>query len=268
MVEQHPYVIGPTILTGTSEVDIGGSGKTFRVPFDGCLFAVQYQVHRAGVPTVAESDAVVVRLKSKSAPIAPYEFLSQPVNAGISTDIMGYKEKAPVFPVNCPVKAGDEIQVTGAELTACTVHPYVTVTLFMADAIMTPQYFSVVGTHTLTGTSAAEVAMTNPISIAGISRIRQLYGETVDVTIASGKGIVSKFRISSSQIQKGGDIEFAGSGVPGVLAGATGSSITRLTEIKDISVSVSSPCTLNVYHSLGVAITASGYFNLQVVYTR
>lgn len=269
MVEKHPYVLGPTVLTGTSQVDIGGTGKTFKVPLSGTLTGIKIESHRAGIPTVAESDAVVVRLFSKSAPIIPYEALAQPVNAGISTDIIGYKEESFIYPVNCPVVAGDEIQVTGAELTACSVHPYVTVTLYMAfGVIMTPHYYSVVGTHTATGTAAAEVPMTNDISISGISKIMQIYAETVDVTVASGKGIVSKFRISSSQIQIGGDIEFAGEGVPGALAGATGSTFGRLTKEREIEIGVNSPAIFKVYHSLGVTITATGYFNIQIVYIK
>lgn len=266
-MEKKTKVLGPTILTGTSEVDIGGSGVTLSSPFDGIIKAVQVIAQRGGVATVAESDTVVIRLKSNMMNIVPFEVLGQPVNAGISTDIMGYREEAPWIPVNCPTHKGDLLQITGAEQTACTVHPYVTVTVLYADvAVGEPQLKSQIGTKTATTTAAGESAV-NTINIgAGYKAIKRIYAYTVDTTIASGKGILGKIRITSNQFSKGGDIEFGVEGVPGTLAGATGSSITRLTKLEDIDVGIEGQTILNAYFNLGLAITTAGNWNLQVMY--
>lgn len=262
-----PKVLGPTITTGTSEIDIGGSGVTVAAPFDGCLLGIQVQAMRAGVATAAESDTVVVRLKSNHTPIVPYEVLTQPINAGVGADIAAYKEKAPMLPVNCKVSKGDLIQATAAELTACTVHVYVAVTFIFADFIATPQYHSMIGTQTACSAAAATESAVNTITIpSGYSAIRRIYALTVDTTLASGKGQVCKYRIDSSQFIKGGQLEFAGEGVPGVLGGAATGSMTRLTELTDIDVPISGQTILNGYEHNVVAVTTAGKWNYQVMF--
>jgi hypothetical protein len=96
--------------------------------------------------------------------------------------------------------------------------------------------------------------------------VAQLYGEVVDVTIASGKGISGYWHGYSSQNKGYGDVELISEGVPAVLAGATGSSIARLTILKDLNIPFQSPATIDWYFKLAVAITAAGFWNMMVVY--
>ena len=67
---EYPRVLGPTIMTGVSEVDIGGSGVRLQAPVSGCILAIKIEMARAGVATTAESDSVTVRLKSNSKTLA------------------------------------------------------------------------------------------------------------------------------------------------------------------------------------------------------
>lgn len=261
------FSTGFTIMTGTSEVDIGGSGVTIAAPFDGCLLGIKVYAMRAGVPTAAESDTAVIRLKSNMVRIQPYEVFAQPTNAGIGADIQSFRAESPTYPVNCPVKKGDLIQATGAELTACTVHLYVGVTFIFADFMAAPQYNSQIGTQTATSASAATESAVNTITIgSGHSMIKRIYAMTVDTTTASGKGQICKYRITSDQIQKGGDIQFDGEGVGGVLSGAATGSCTMLTALEDVDIPISGQTILNGYELNVVAVTTAGKWNYCVMY--
>ncbi len=267
-----PRVLGPTITTGTSEIDLGGSGVRLKAPISGTVLAVIVQAARAGVATAAESDKIIVRLKSNtsSMPIGPFEILAQPINAGVGADIAAYKEESPVIPVNCPCQVNDEMQITAAEGTACTVHVYVAVTVIYTAMLTGPQFHSLVGTQTSTGTAATEVSMTNnptAISIQGGHAIRAIYATISDTTLASGKGIIGKFRISSSQFQSQGDLEFAAEPIPGVLGGAATGSFSRLTRLTDLYVPIGSNCSVAVYFNMAATITTAGTFNVQIMYT-
>jgi hypothetical protein len=266
---KYPKVLGPTITTGTSEIDLGGTGARLKAPCNGSIIGIIVQAARAGIPTVAESDTIVVRLKGSAGGIKvePFEVFAQPINAGISTDIMGFKEKAPVIPVNVPCNLGAELQITAAELVTCTVHPYVAVTVIFADFVATPQYHAKVGTHTA-GKAAAtgETVMTTAMRLVAGHSIKIINALFADTTIASGKGEIMKFRLSSSGFPLG-DVEFAGEFIPGVLAGATGSSINRLTELKDLDIPIKDPIDIDVYHNQIVALGAAGYFNMCLIYT-
>lgn len=263
-----PKVLGPTILTGVSEIDLGGTGARLKAPFDGCILAIKIQMARAGVPTAAESDTVVVRLKGAASgiQIEPFEVIAQPVNAGIGIDITGYKEEANVIPVNCPVKQGQELQITAAELTVCTVHPLVGVTVIFADFNATPQFHAMKATLTAGAGAATGETKGTDIGIVGGHSIREIHALFADTTPASGKGAIYKFRLSSSQFLKGGDIEFAGEFIPGVLCAGTAGSISRLTLLKDLDVPISSPCTISNYHNQIVALGAAGKFDFSILY--
>ena len=265
---KYPKVLGPTILTGISEIDLGGTGARLKAPCTGSIIGIIVQAARAGIATVAESDTIVVRLKGAASgiPVEPFEVFAQPINAGISTDIMGFKEQAPVIPVNVPCKIGAELQITAAELTVCTVHPYVGVTVIFADFVATPQYHAKVGTLTAgAGAATGETKMTSGMRIVSGKTIQEIYALFADTTIASGKGEIMKYRLSSSGF-KLGDVEFAGEFIPGVLAGATGSSISRLTVLKALDIPISDPIDIDVYHNQIVALGAAGNFDMCLVY--
>lgn len=289
---EYPKVLGPTILTGTSEIDLGGTGVRLTSPCNGSILAVQVQMARAGVPTTVESDTVVCRLKSISgqlAGIVPYEFFAQPVNAGIGAEIKPYQEEALWFPVNAMCRIGDSLQITAAELTVCTVHPYVGATVMFADYIAAPQYHSQIGTSTACGAAAQEYKMTSGIDIVGAVWIKKIFGLCTEVTPASGKGLIYKYRLTSTLFKHAdpkrltqagapipiitgmGDIEFQGNFVPAMLsAGPTvNANADRLARIEfpNDGVPVDTPAHIDCYHSAAVAFNAAGSFNIQIVYS-
>jgi hypothetical protein len=283
---EYPKVLGPTITTGTSEIDLGGTGVRLASPCNGSLLAIKIEAARAGVPTTVESDTIAVRLKSTSgqlAGIVPYEAFAQPVNAGIGAEIKPYQDEAIWYPVNAPVKIGDSLQITAAELTTCTVHVYVGVTCLFADYIATPQYHSQIGTSTACGAAAQEYKMTTGIDIVGGKWIKKIFAMCTEVTPASGKGMIYKYRLSSTLFKHDGtrpglpamtgmgDIEFIGNFVPGMLsAGPTvNANADRLCrmEFPGDGVPIDTPAHIDCYHNATVAFNAAGSYNIQIVYT-
>jgi len=218
-----------------------------------------------------------VRLKSNTIPVVPYEALAQPINAGTGAEITPFKEDGKWYPVNAPVKVGDKLQITGAEQQACTVHPYVAVTVLFADYEAIPQYHSVIGTLTACGAAAQEYKMTTGIDIVGAKWIKAIYAALFTTTDASGAGCIYKYRITSTMlknVQKAGmgDIEFAGQFIPGFLsAGTTADAVAdRLTAIELYNkegIPIGTPAHIDCYCNAAVAFTAAGYFQVQIVYT-
>jgi hypothetical protein len=274
-------VLGPTIMTGTSEVELGGAGARLSSPLNGCILGFVIQSARAGVATTLESDTVVVRLTSNVINIVPYEAFAQPINAGVGAAIIPYAEEPLWFPLNAPTQVGDPLKITGAELTVCTVHPYVSVTVMYADYVAGPQYHSQIGTSTAFGAAAQEYKMTTGIDIVGASWIKKIYGMATDGSPASGKGMIYKYRIVSTlfkhdgkrqglpAVQGAGDIEFNGQFIPGMLGATLNSSGDRLTRIEfpNQGYPIDTPAHVDCYAAASVAFNAAGSFNVQIVWT-
>lgn len=283
---EYSKVLGPTILTGVSETEIGGSGARLECPIKGSILAIKIEMGRAGVPTTLESDTVVVRLSSSSSGlsnISPYEAFAQPVNAGVGAEIKPYQEEALWHAVNCPCNQGDKLKITAAELTVCTVHPYVAVTVLFADYMATPQYHSQIGTSTAFGAAAQEYKMTTGFDIVGAKWIKKIFAMATDGSPASGKGLIYKYRLTSSVFKHDGtraglpalgglgDIEFAGNFIPAMLSagptvGVNADRLTRLEFPLD-GVPLDTPAHIDAYAAASVAFNAAGSFNMQIVYT-
>lgn len=263
---KHPKVIGPTVLTGTSNIEVGGTGIRMEVPKTGSILGVFVIQERAGVQTAAEANNVQVTLSSDSAKITPCELLCEPQGGGVGTDIASFREKAAYYPINCPVTQGDKIKVEAKELTACTVHAYVAVTFIFADYVQGPQYKYKVGTQTGASAAAATETVGSGISVAGATKITGVYGIITDTTIASGKGYLGKFRISSSQLKGMGDIEWHAEFAGGILATAAGQAATRISKLEGLDIPIDYTATLTDYFTTTVAVTAAGKFVVGVQY--
>lgn len=280
---EYPKVLGPTITTGVSEIDLGGTGVRLESPVNGSILAIKVEAGPAGVMTTKEAVAIVVRLKSQTIPIVPYEALSQPINAGTGTEVISFAAEPIWYPVNVPVKIGEKLQITAAEDQLLTVHCYVSVTVLFADYLGSPQYHSVIGTLTTAGAAAQEYKMTTGFDIVGGKWIKAIYGSVFEVTNASGKGLIYKYRLSSTMFKhadstrglppKGGcgDIEFAGAFVAGQLSAGTliqtHDRLTKLEFYNKEGIPIDTPAHIDAYLNAAVAFNAAGYFNMQIVYT-
>jgi hypothetical protein len=266
-----PKIVAPTITTGITEIDVGGSGYRWNAPCNGTILGVKVMAQRAGVPTTGESDTVVVRLKSNTGSmktIAPYEILAQPVEQGLSTTISPVRFASPMYPVNCPCAQGDQLQITAAELTACTVHIYVGVTIiFAANQVTVPQYHSQISSITASSTAAGDSTKSSVTIVQSNGfTIKEIYGLIVDGTLASGKGISGYFHGYSSQNKAYGDIQFVTEGVPAILTGGVGEGATQLTILKDLNIPFQSPANIDWYFNLAVTITTAANWSVMTVY--
>lgn len=264
---RSPKVIGPTITTGTSNIEVGGSGIRMEAPITGFIKSVFIMAERAGVQTAAESNLVQVTLTGDALPLAPCELLAEPVNSGVGTDVAGYREKAVKYDLNVPVKQGQKIKVEAKELVACTVHVYVAVTFIFADEPSAPLYHYKVGTLTaaITAGSTGEKKGSS-ISLAEGSQLTGVYGIIVDSTIASAKGQIGKFRLYGSSLKCMGDIEWHAEFVGGILATAAGQGCTRISKLEGLSIPYVSPLTLDDYFNQTVTVTTAGNFVIAVQY--
>jgi hypothetical protein len=266
-----PKTIGPTITTGTSYIEVGGSGSTLEVPMTGTLEGVFIVASRAGVETAAEADLIQVQLSSSHAPlkeIAPCELLAEPMSGGLGADISNFREKAAYYALNCPVRQGNKLKVEAKELVSCTVHVYVMVTFIFSDQPSKERLY-----HYRVGTLTAEITAGSTgdkkgsqITLGEGSRLTGVYGIIVDTTLATGKGHIGKFRLSSSNLKGAGDIEWHGEFVGGILGGAAAQGCTRISKLEGLDIPFTVPCTMDDYWNLTVAVTTAGNFVIGVQY--
>jgi len=255
--------VGPTALSSTTEVKVGGANLKLPVPQSGRkLYIAGIIPHAAAAagPTAAEPTAVKVKLLMDSAAIQPYEVLCQPIGASLAKSGIQPLNPAPFYPVNAEVPGGSELQVYGVGLFNHTIEPYVSVTIVLCDYKPGPQVFAKVGTFTNTGTAAAEVKGSG-LRLEGGQAIRLITAFMVGTTPATLKGIVGKFRLSSSGLRGMGDLECSAEPVPGVIAtDATTPSIqesARLT-IVPVDAQITDPCDIDDYFNNAVAVTTTG----------
>lgn len=266
-----PKVIGPTITTGTSYIEVGGSGKTLEAPISGTLEGVFIVAARAGVETAAEADLIQVDLSSSHAPlknIGPCEILAEPMSGGLGADISNFREKGAYYALNCPVKQGNKLKVQAKELVSCTVHVYVIATFIFTDQpISSPAYHYKVGTLTaeITAGSTGD-KKGSQITLGEGNRLTGVYGIIVDTTLATGKGHIGYFHLDSNSLKGAGPVEWHGEFVGGILGGAAGQGCTRISKLEGLDIPFSVPCTMDDYWNLTVAVTTAGNFVIGVQY--
>ena len=265
-------VVGPTALSSTSEVKLGGANLKLPVPEAGKKLYISGIIPHAaapGGPTASEPTAVKIKMLSDSASIQPYEVLCQPVGSNLAKSGIQPLAPAPFYPVNAEVPGGSELQVYGVGLFNHTIEPLASVTIVLCDFNPGPQVFGKVGTFTNTGTAAAEVKGSG-IRLEGGKAIRLLTALVVGTTPATAKGISGKYRLSSSGLKGMGDLEFSAEPIPGVLiTDATTPSVqesARLT-IVPVDAKITDPCDIDDYFNLAVAVTTTGNFAIGVLFT-
>jgi len=261
-------VVGPTQLSGTTDILIGGQPLKLPAEAKSILAIVPYVSSPAG-PTAGEPIIAKVSLQSDDFPVAPYTVPCQPIGSSLGKSGIQPQEEAPKYPVNCPVKGGSELKVYASGLIDHTVEPYVAVTVIIADFVATPQFHAKLGTLTSTGTAATEVAGSG-IRLTGCKAIKEVLGFVVGTTVAGQKGIMGKFRLSSAGFKGMGDVEFAAEPISGVLATdattASAQEYAKLTRIT-VDVPVTDPIDINDYFTLAAALTTAGRWVVGVIYS-
>ena len=279
-MQEITKVLGPTVTTGIAEIDLGGAGARLESPVNGSILAIKIEMATNGVVVTTQSATAIIRLKSNTIPVVPFEAFAQPLNAGTGAEITTSKAESKWIPVNAPVVEGDKLQITIAEGVAVTNHVVVSVSVMFADYQTGPQYHSQIGTLTAVGAAAGEARMAGGIVIDGGAWIKKVIGMMYTVTDASGLGAQAKYRLSSTQFKHlkspglpdlpgMGDIEFNATFLPSFLsAGTTADSVAnRLAEVDyPHGVPINPHCPIDVYCNAFAAFTAAGSYNVQIVY--
>jgi len=265
--------IGPTVLSGTTSTKIGGAN--FKLPADAkSILAIIPYVDAPAGKTAGEAVMASVELKSDSNPIMPFKVLAAPIGSYLGADGMSIRDKAPVYPVNCPVKGGSEIEIYGTGLADHTIEPYVQCDLILADFVATPQFKAKIGTLTAMGAATAGETKGSGIRLEGGKKIVEVCGYAIGTTVAAAKGITGKFRLSSSGFKGMGDIEFAAEPVGGsktaldAAGTAANIEVAHLTRHGDLDIPITSPIDIDDYFNLGVAVTTAGKFVVGLLYNQ
>jgi len=261
--------MGPTALSGTTEVLVGG--EEFKIPQQArCILAIIPYLSSPGGPTAGEPIIARVSLVSDDFKIQPYSILAQPIGSSLGKSGIQPQLEAPKFPVNCRVPGGAGLEIRAAGLIDHTVEPRVGVTLILSDFVARPQFFSKLGVLTDTGTAAKEVKGAG-IRLTGIRKIVEVFGLVVGTTVAANEGIMGRYRLSSAGLIGMGDIEFMAEPISGAIAtDATTASIqelAKLTRLTKLDIPTTDPIDLDDYFNLAVALTTSGKWLLGIRYT-
>ena len=263
--------VGPTVLDGTTSTKIGGAN--FKLPADAkCLLAIIPHISSPAGLTAGQAVTASVELKSDSNPLMPYKVLCAPIGSTLGKAGISVQDKAPIYPVNCPVKGGSEIEIYGTGLIDHTIEPYVTVDLVIADFVATPQFKAKIGTLTTMGAVTAGETKGSGIRLEGGKKIVEVCGYAIGTTVATLKGICGKFRLSSSGFKGMGDIELAVENIGGAVSidatTATSIEFAHLTRRGDLEVPITSPIDIDDYFNLGVALSTVGKFIVGLLYNQ
>ncbi|MBS7252326.1 MAG: hypothetical protein KIH08_17320, partial [Candidatus Freyarchaeota archaeon] len=208
--------MGPTQLSGTTDVLVGGDELTLPSAAKSILAIIPH-LSSPGGNTAGQAIIAQVSLDSDDFSVKPYEVLAQPIGSSLGKSGIQPQDKAPIWPVNCPVPGGSELKIYAKGLHDHTIEPYVGVDVILGDFVAAPRFYSKLGTLTDTGVAAAEVKGSG-IRITGGRALKKAYGLVVGTTVAAQKGIMGKFRLSSSDFEGGmGDLEFQAEPISGVL---------------------------------------------------
>jgi len=270
-----PKVIGPTVLSALTDVQLGG--KSLKVPANAkTLLAIIPHLSSPAGNTAGEPIAAKFSFSSDDVSnIKPYTVLGSPIGSSLLKSVAQFKGYSPVYPVNCPVKSGNSFDVYAKGLFDHTIEPYASATLLYADYAVGPQYHAKVGTFTNTGASAGEAHDTTLLTITGGQLIKEVGSVVVGTTVAALKGILGKFRISSSGFGRKaagltgmGDIEWAIEGISGQVDTNIQECalLTRVGKKTPLDIPIEDPVDLDIYFNLGVALTTTGNFIAQVLY--
>jgi len=211
--------------------------------------------------------------KSTGMGLGDCTFLAQPIGSSLLKAVCAMQGPCEdvIYPIFAPIPTGAKLKIYATGLFDHTIEPFAGIVLWLTDGDLSklfpgrfPQRHYVVGTFTNSGVAAAEVTGSK-LSFAGARRILEVGGFCVGTTVAALKGLMPKFRLTSSDLTVMQDIE-------GFLNPSSGQVDTNIQEANagvtrfPISVPVKTPANLTDKLALQVAITTTGNFVLQVCY--
>ena len=272
-IAKVPFMVGPTALSATTEVHIGG--VDLDIPADAkTILAIIPVLSSPAGNTANESVSAKVHIESKDLkrhPIAPYEVLCQPIGssllkavAAVQGDIMKV-----AYPINCPCEGGEKLKIYGTGLFDHTIEPYVEAAVIFTDQrvdpLKFPQYWSELAAFTNLG-AASGLSAAASITINGARKIHEIFGFNVGTTVAALKGIIGKLMISSTDFIPAWNPEIPLNPISGQVDTNIQEAVAGVTRFP-IELGVKSRAIISGKFDLGVAITTAGKFVYGVRYS-
>jgi hypothetical protein len=263
--------MGATVLSALTDVQLGA--LDFDVPSDWrCLLAVMPTLTSPAGNTAAEAVAASLKISANVPAMGDCQMLAHPIGSSLLksvAQIQGWQETA-IYPINQVLKGGEKLKFYGTGLFDHTIEPYMGVTIwgsdFVPEPLMNPRTYWILGTLTAMQTAASTgEKVGSKISIIGGKRIIEVGGLHYGTTVAALKGLLAKMRLNSSDIIKGGDIEYFLEPASGQVDTNIQEAIAGVTRIP-CSIPIKDKCTLVDYHNTLVALTTAGKFIAQVGY--
>lgn len=253
---------GYTALSSTTPQLLGGANLKLPDGVKEVIGIVVYATSPAG-NTAGEPIACYADVQSDDVRPNPFTVLASPIGSSLLKSCAQPQGQSPFYPMNMPVNGGEELKIYGSGLFDHTIEPYMGVLVIYSDQRSgKPQVYNKISTYTSTGTAAANVTG-GTITITGGRKIVELAGFTVGTTVAALKGIAGHLIFQSDNFSPAWVIHLP-------IEPASGQVDTNIVECiaevarKKVAIDISSHITINISHTLAVALTTTGKFVAQI----
>lgn len=259
---------GYTALSGTTAQTLGGADLELPDGAKCILGVVPYITSPAG-NTAGEPVAGKVTITSSDVRINPVQILAPPIGSSLLKGVTQPQgaANAHFYPINCPVKGGEDLTIEGTGLFNHTIEPYMGCEVVYSDVPPhKAQRFYKLGTFTNTGTNAATVTGSG-ISITNGLSLVEVFGYAVGTTVAALKGLSGYFLISSEGFTPAWKIYLPINPASGQVDTNIQEAIAAVARRK-VQIDLDAKLTVQDDFHLSVGLTTTGNFIAGVGYTQ
>jgi hypothetical protein len=265
MVITFTYATMTSIGTGTTKTQLNAATNVV-MPAGARELVSIVPIANLLTPTAAQSLIAKIELESSDALVRPVEVIAPPTGAILGATGPGLSPELIEYPVNMPLKGGENFQVFGTALVANTVAPLAGCLMKISDTPTNlPQKHWKVGTLTSTGTALADVAAT-AFSITGAKEIVKVFSVVVPTTELASNPIAGYGYLESADFLSSFPTRFSPAPIAPLL-GALGSALIGRVQVWDYSMPVKTPCSIRDHFVLEQAPGTAGNFVNGIAYT-
>jgi hypothetical protein len=257
---------GFTALSSTTAVLLGGAAVELPAKARSIVAMIPILTSPAG-NTAAQPIAAEAYLESDDVKLVPYHVFPQPIGSSLLLSI-GQAQgaiKDTLYPVNCPVKGGEQIKCYGKGLFDHTIEPYMGVLIIYSDQPPDkPQVFAKIGTFTNTGTAAARVTGSG-ITVVGGRRLIEIMGFAVGTTVAALKGIAGHIDLACEGFTPAWALHLPINPISGQVDTDIQENCAGVSRLQ-VDIAMADKCVINDGFTLAVALTTTGNWIVGVLY--
>jgi len=257
---------GFTALSSTTAVLLGGAAVELPAGARSILAMIPIITSPAG-NTAAEPIAAEAYLESDDVKLVPYHVFPNPIGSSLLKSVAQVqgKNRDVLYPVNCPVKGGEQIKCYGKGLFDHTIEPYMGVLLIYSDQSPSkPQVFAKIGTFTNTGTAAARVTGSN-LTVVGGRRLIEIIGFAVGTTVAALKGVSGHIDLSCEGFTPAWSLHLPINCASGQVDTNIQEAVAAVARL-EVDIAMADKCVINDGFTLAVALTTTGNWIVGVLF--